>query len=488
MTSVEQLPGGAEFVRTWSSGLFAIRADALQSVRSRLQAGEIIVRQPDLAMKPNPDRMLRTARVSGHTIAIIPLTGPLTDRDNFVARMFGMTSYDATSALFQAALTHTGVDGILFWIDSPGGVVSGLAGLCDDIFSARGQKPMLAYCDSMACSAAYWIASQCDAIVLCDGQAQVGSVGAIFVHADLSEAMKKAGLGVTVFSSSAEKKAGNPYEPLSDPARENIQAMVDGAAAAFRAGVLRGRKKMLDKDLTGRVHSGSSALTTGYADAIERMHMSLLSDWLPGHPEPKKETEMNVQPLPAPNPSGVTNPPNAPTPGAPDSVAAALAAERARYAQIESMAGTDPARVQIARAAIANGLSAGDAAIQLCQHDAQRQTLSPQSPMVAHNHLGVPPVQPAGQPVASQPQIPAIAYTPLPAGVSPAGIPPVALPASVQPDGQMGTAMRKTLGEVIAMGAAQLMIQNPSLNHNDAFYEAAGAHGDALKRVLMEAS
>ncbi len=52
-------------------------------------------------------------------------------------------------------LEFAGVVGVMLWIDSPGGSVSGRPELADQIMRARSKKPVIVLVDTLAASAAY---------------------------------------------------------------------------------------------------------------------------------------------------------------------------------------------------------------------------------------------------------------------------------------------------------------------------------------------
>lgn len=60
--------------------------------------------------------------------------------------------------------THD-VKAIFVRIESPGGTVSGAKDLADEIAKAKFSKPVVAFMDDLAASAAYWIFSQSTEII-----------------------------------------------------------------------------------------------------------------------------------------------------------------------------------------------------------------------------------------------------------------------------------------------------------------------------------
>ncbi len=97
-------------------------------------------------------------------VGIIPVRDSLFMRANLMTEHCGATSYETLMRDFHSLLADDSVHSILFDIDSPGGEAGGCSELADAIFSARGQKPIVAYISDYGASAAYWIASACERI------------------------------------------------------------------------------------------------------------------------------------------------------------------------------------------------------------------------------------------------------------------------------------------------------------------------------------
>ena len=179
------------------------------------------------------------------------------------------TSYLDIKRAFRSAMADQRVKSILFDIDSPGGEVAGVFDLVDEIYSARGRKPMIAVANEDAFSAAYAIASAADEIYL-SRTAQVGSVGVIAIHANQSGYDANLGVKYTAIYAGERKNDSNPHEPLSDPAREAIQAQVDKVYDLFTATVARNRK--LDQNAVikteAAIYGADEAVTVGLADGV----------------------------------------------------------------------------------------------------------------------------------------------------------------------------------------------------------------------------
>jgi signal peptide peptidase SppA len=173
-------------------------------------------------------------------VAVMSLSGVLSQRMNLLARFSGGTSTEQFGRAFDAAIKDPAVKAIVLDINSSGGAVSGTPELADKVFAARGQKPIVAVADTQMASGAYWIGSAADEIVA-SPSANVGSIGVLFVHAERSKMDHQAGLARTIIKAGKWKALGNDIEPLSADGREKLQSWVDSAYDLFVEAVARHR-------------------------------------------------------------------------------------------------------------------------------------------------------------------------------------------------------------------------------------------------------
>jgi signal peptide peptidase SppA len=201
--------------------------------------------------------------------AIIPVQGTLVAKLGSLRPWSGMTGYDGIRMNFLAAMNDESVHAIVLDIDSPGGEAAGMFDLVDTMFEARGVKPIWAILNENAYSAAYAIASAADRIIV-PRTGGTGSVGAIVLHADLTQALSKAGVTVTLIRYGALKHEGSPYEALSPEALGRIQADVDIIGEMFVDMVARNRGMTTAavKATEAGLYLGAAGVSVGLADAV----------------------------------------------------------------------------------------------------------------------------------------------------------------------------------------------------------------------------
>lgn len=186
-------------------------------------------------------RRVRLPRVEGN-VAVIPIHGMITQRGSAWDEVFGGTSTMGFGAAFSRAYNSDRIGVVALDVDSPGGTIHGVQIEADRIFSTRGgMKPVVAVCNSMACSAAYWLGSSAESFVAVPGASSIGNIGVYRMHEDVSGMMEQRGVRVEFISKPEYKVEGNPFQPLSEEGRAFQQQQVDFVYDVFNKTVARNR-------------------------------------------------------------------------------------------------------------------------------------------------------------------------------------------------------------------------------------------------------
>lgn len=166
-------------------------------------------------------------------VAIIPVNGPIMRYANLFTRISGATSTQELATDLQTALDDPKVKAIVLNIDSPGGHASGINELADMVYAARGRKPIKAYSGGTIASAAYWIGSAADELVL-DDTALAGSIGTVLevVLREAREGEKR----YTITSSNAPNKRPDLE---TEEGRAVISKTIDSLEGVFISRVAR---------------------------------------------------------------------------------------------------------------------------------------------------------------------------------------------------------------------------------------------------------
>jgi signal peptide peptidase SppA len=211
-------------------------------------------------------------------VAVIPIQGTLVQKLGTLHPYSGMTGYDGLRANLSMALHDDAVRAVVLDCESPGGEVAGCFDLVDDIYAARGDKPMWAILTEHAYSACYAIASAADRIVV-PRTGGTGSVGVICAHVDFSRALDAAGITVDLITYGDRKADGSEYSPLSKEARARFQADVDRMGDLFVETVARNRNLSTAKVRSTQAGTfmGAAGVDVGFADAVLSPHEAFRS-------------------------------------------------------------------------------------------------------------------------------------------------------------------------------------------------------------------
>jgi len=207
--------------------------------------------------------------------ALIPLRGVMAPRMNLMSQVSGGTSTELFARDVQAALSDPQVKSIVLLVDSPGGSVGGTQAAAAAVMAARGVKPIATYSDGTMASAAYWVGSAADRVYISSGVDQVGSIGVVASHVDVSQREAQLGMKTTEVVAGRYKRIASQYGPLTESGRQSIQDQVDYLYSLFVGDVAAQRGVSTDKVLAdmadGRVFIGQQAIDAGLVDAIGRI-------------------------------------------------------------------------------------------------------------------------------------------------------------------------------------------------------------------------
>ena len=214
-------------------------------------------------------------------VAVIPISGVMGKRMNMFSQISGGSSTQLIARDINAAIDDPAVKSILLHIDSPGGTVDGTQTLENIIKEAAEIKPVVAFADGMMASAAYWVGSAASEIVASSDTAQIGSIGVVTTHTDVSEAEAKDGIKTTEISAGRYKRIASQHAPLSAEGAEILQAHVDQLYTIFVDAVAENRGVSVDTVLEdmadGRVFLSKQAQRRGMIDHIADLETTILN-------------------------------------------------------------------------------------------------------------------------------------------------------------------------------------------------------------------
>jgi signal peptide peptidase SppA len=206
-------------------------------------------------------------------VAVLQLDGVIAKRMNMFSQISGGVSTEMLVRDLNAANADTAVHSIILAIDSPGGTVDGTQTLATAV--ANSIKPIISLASGTMASAAYWIGSAANSIYITDSTTNVGSIGVVATHTDVSAAEASKGVKTTEIAAGKYKRIASSYEPLTKEGRQSIQDQVDYTYGLFVDAVARHRGVSADVVLKnmadGRIFIGQQAIDAGLVDGVSTL-------------------------------------------------------------------------------------------------------------------------------------------------------------------------------------------------------------------------
>lgn len=232
--------------------------------------------------------------ITAQGIAVITISGFIT-KDGYTDWMT-YSSVAGTNDICKELNTlgnDSRVLGIALIIDSGGGEARGTEELATTIrgFYARYKKRIHAYVDGTAGSAAYWIASAADRIVMVGNSSRVGSIGTMATIRDTSGMDKMWGISYrNVYATLSTEKNKDYEEAMKGNDAPLIQSL-DDLNKVFVGDVIKGRYRNTYKveNLTpdnapeqfkGAMYMGRAAVDVGLSDVVVPTKDEALSAFL----------------------------------------------------------------------------------------------------------------------------------------------------------------------------------------------------------------
>ncbi|SMO98958.1 serine protease, ClpP class [Thalassovita litoralis] len=353
-----------------SSRIWALRQDEMMIADAISQRGQL----REAAAVSEGERLKGSDFARVHAgVAVIPVRGMLMRQMSW-----WFWSYQEIMRDIQLAQESRLVSSIVLDVDSPGGLVAGCAD-CAAFIAESGPKPIEAFVGGLCASAAYWLSSAADRIVLGSGST-VGSIGAVIEYVDLEPMFEKMGARIVrVVSGDSPNKR---LDPDSEAGRAEMQALVDASCGEFVASVASGRgvtdAEVLERFGQGLVFDADAAISRGMADARGTLN-SLVAEMADRDavqadtaPAAQETQEMNWEDISAAQlrehrADIVSEIEASATAGADQQIQQAVEAERARIAAIDEIA-VDGHDELVARAR-ATGWAAEKLALEIVKAD-----------------------------------------------------------------------------------------------------------------------
>lgn len=286
------------------------RGQAIRAVLERRAAG-VILSDEQIHAAIGEDEERRKTRLEEQreqsrktrNVMVLPVWGVVLHRAYELEQVSsgGVMSMEHLIGWLRAALADPGISAVVLDIDSPGGTVGGVPEVASLILGA--QKPVVAVANSMAASAAYWIASAAHELVVTPS-GDVGSVGVWAMHQNAADWYKQRGVENTLLKAGKFKAEFNDLGPLTEDARAHLQESVDHAYDQFVKAVAmqRGEKVSTVRGPQfgeGRMFPAAEAVERGMADRVATIEETIARLAGGGRVKPKRGNGAELE-VPAP--------------------------------------------------------------------------------------------------------------------------------------------------------------------------------------------
>ncbi len=205
------------------------------------------------------------------TVSVVRLSGVIASGGSFGSSPLN----DAGLApLLERAFRKGKPKAVALAINSPGGspVQSSLIGARIRRLSEETEVPVYAFCEDVAASGGYWLASAADKIFV-DASSVVGSIGVISASFGFHELLEKHGIERRVHTQGENKSLMDPFRPEKPEEVARLLALQKVIHQNFKDQIESRRMgRLATRDLfTGEIWVGQDAIDVGLADGVAHL-------------------------------------------------------------------------------------------------------------------------------------------------------------------------------------------------------------------------
>jgi signal peptide peptidase SppA len=207
------------------------------------------------------------------SVGVVPIWGVIGSNLMPIEKMLGGTDVNDIAQDIAAMEADPNVKTVVFDVNSPGGTVTGVPELADQIYGMK--KPTVAFARK-ALSAAYWAAANADRVVATTSS-QVGSIGVFVAVTNTTEMNKRMGVETKLIRAGRYKAIGFPGTAMDEEEEEMLQKGVDKTHAMFKGSVMRKRKNAPMSAMEGQVFDGEDGAANGLVTGLVPSFASLMA-------------------------------------------------------------------------------------------------------------------------------------------------------------------------------------------------------------------
>lgn len=196
------------------------------------------------------------------SVAVISMEGPIMKYDNCGDP--GTKSYEG---MIQEINANPNIVGAVLAMSSGGGTVEGTESLSSTIKNS--QKPIVTLAEDVLASAAYWIGSSSQKVIVKTQTTIVGSIGTVSTIKDYTKMWADRGIVIhEVYATASKEKNAAFIEAQKGQYDKLRQEIIDPLNNSFLAAVKANRPGIKPEALTGKTFQGQAIIDMGLADAF----------------------------------------------------------------------------------------------------------------------------------------------------------------------------------------------------------------------------
>ena len=202
-----------------------------------------------------------------NSVAIITINGAITKYD----QECGPSGMITKANLLNRCFAENKINAVVLNIDSGGGEGNGMRLFMEAIASKN--KPVVAFVNDLAVSAAYGIASGCDKIIANSETAQVGSIGTYMTIIDVREYYERQGIKIQDIYATKSTAKNSEWKEAINGNPDPVRKMCDLFNESFIDAIRTNRAETINKDekiwSTGKEFFAREAMDNGLIDGID---------------------------------------------------------------------------------------------------------------------------------------------------------------------------------------------------------------------------
>ena len=206
-------------------------------------------------------------------VAVLPLFGTLFQHGDMAMDASGGTSTAQWQREFSRLDANPSVKTIVIEAHTPGGQIWGTQEAADVVRAARdtGRTRIVTVANSQMASAGVWIGTAASEVYVTPG-GEVGSIGVVSMHRDISKAEELEGTRTTLIATPAKKVQGHEFAPLDDEALAALQDRNEKTYQRFLQAMSLNRRvsvSRVESDFGGGgMLKADEAVKAGLADGV----------------------------------------------------------------------------------------------------------------------------------------------------------------------------------------------------------------------------